>query len=85
MGYCEGELANSTLTKEKTAAYNNSAGIGTAGIIGIELSAQTGYSAETKIDYAFHAQGHLWCGYSDYPANGNSRLQTIHAGVFNGG
>jgi hypothetical protein len=85
MGYCEGILKNSTVTKQKTAAYNNTAGISTGGIIGINLSAQTGYSTDTSIDYAFHAQGHPWCGYGALLALGNSKLQTIHAGVFNGG
>jgi hypothetical protein len=47
------------------------------GIIDINLSAQTGYSAQTDIDYAFNDAAHPWCGFADVPA-GNSELQTIH-------
>lgn len=78
MGNCEIIPANTTLTKQKTAAYTNSSGISTAGLIGINLSAQTGYSTDTAIDYANHGHARPWCGLSAAPALGNSKLQTLH-------
>ncbi|MCW2522150.1 MAG: hypothetical protein JWO63_485 [Frankiales bacterium] len=87
MGQCENVQKNITVNKHDTRAYTSQAGVSTAGIIGINLTASTGYSTDFSIDYAFHAQGHPWCGLTAPPGLGyssKSSLQTIHPGVYYG-
>ena len=85
MGHCTGVSARTTVTKSTTRAYQVSGGVNAGSVIGINLSAQTGYSTQVSIDYYTGDYGHPWCGLSAMPdGNNTSRLQTLHPGVWRG-
>jgi hypothetical protein len=77
MGKCTLVPAGTTVTKETSRAYTIGGGVDMSTVIGINLSAQTGYSTQTKIDFAMGAHQHPWCGLADYPG-GSPQLMTIH-------
>jgi hypothetical protein len=83
MGNCTGVRAGITVTKETTRAYQVGGGVDMSTLIGINLSAQTGYSVQTKIDFAMNTNGHPWCGLADFPG-GSPQLLTIHPSIFTG-
>jgi hypothetical protein len=64
--YCVPELAGSGFTTESSSTASTVVGGSlTRGIIGITLSAQTGYSSTASLGYDFILSGHL-CGQNDY-------------------
>lgn len=60
--YCDPYLNGSTFTLHKTHAIVWSNGLDTAGMIGIDLSASTGYSTDSRIQYTIHKNGATVCG-----------------------
>lgn len=66
--YCTAYSAGSWLEKSTTAATTTSLGAATVPLIGISLSAQSGYTANTKLKFTFNESGRL-CGTSGYPAS----------------
>ena len=79
-GNCIPEHKGGHFLKEKTRATEFSTGAKTSGAIGINLSADTGYSTDTKIDVWFPKTGHLLCGLHAMPG-GNAGLLQIHSTV----
>lgn len=70
--YCTTYASGSHYTKDSAAAQNFSAGAALAGDLGINLSAQTGFSTNTSLNYTFAATKQL-CGTNAYPPSA-SRL-----------
>ena len=64
--YCTYYAAGSAFTKNRTNAIQWTDGADTSGIIGISLSARTGYSNEAKARFNFSSARSL-CGTYDYP------------------
>lgn len=64
--YCASFSAGSTFTKSSTSAVTYSSGVSISNMIGINLSARTGFTGTAKLYYTFSSSRHL-CGKSDYP------------------
>jgi hypothetical protein len=64
--YCVPQIPGTTFTKTKTAAWEFSAGVSTSPVIGINLSAQTGYDHQASLSYHFPQRRWL-CGRNDDP------------------
>jgi hypothetical protein len=64
--HCVSELAGSHFTKDTTTSWTFSSGVSLADIIGINLSAQTGYDATASVTYHF-PQHRFLCGKNDDP------------------
>jgi hypothetical protein len=71
--YCTSYLAGSSFTKSTTAAYTSSVGAATSGLLGVNLSASTGYTSAAKLTFNFTAARNL-CGVTGYPGSTPSRL-----------
>src|ERR1022692_56825 len=66
--YCVQQLAGSTFTKNTTAAFTFTSGVNIAQIIGIDLSAQTGYDSNARLVYTFKVTRQL-CGPNGPPGS----------------
>lgn len=71
--YCTSYVAGSTFTKSSTDAYNASGGVSSSGLLGVNLSAKTGYSTTAKLAFKFTTAKQL-CGTNGYPGASPSRL-----------
>jgi len=71
--HCVLHGAGEIFTLERTSAYNFSTGADVSSAIGIDLSAQTGYTASAKVTFRFAATRHL-CGTNGDPGAAPSRL-----------
>lgn len=63
---CTSFSAGSSYSKSTSTAITWSNGAQLAGVVGIDLSARTGYTTSAKMDYTFSTTRQL-CGSSDYP------------------
>ncbi|NQX16603.1 hypothetical protein [Rathayibacter sp. VKM Ac-2857] len=69
--YCVTQAAGSSFTKNSTSATTFSAGAAVG--LGINMSAQTGFSTSTALTFSFSAT-HKLCGSNAYPGNSPARL-----------
>lgn len=74
--YCVYHSKGSATTIESSTAYKFGTGVGISGDIGINLTAQTGFTTDTTLTYSFYANGHL-CGTNDYPTQGGSPVRIV--------
>jgi hypothetical protein len=70
--YCVPYQKGAIFVKTDTEAYTFSAGF-TIPIIGVTLSAQTGYSTTATVEYSM-GRSHYICGTNDYPGGAPSRI-----------
>jgi hypothetical protein len=71
--------AGSSFHKTTTSAFNYTGGVEISGDIGIDLSAQTGYSTTAELTYTFSQTRNL-CGENAPPASNNPAPKRIVAG-----
>ena len=71
--YCVTHASGSGFTTEYEKAYSNSVGWDSDTLIGVDLSARTGYSSAAKINFQFDKRMKL-CGTHGYPADNPKRL-----------
>lgn len=71
--YCETYFAGSGFMKRTSTATTFSTGASTSGIIGINLSARTGYSTSAKITFSFTKDRAL-CGTNGHAVGTPGRL-----------
>lgn len=69
--YCVPFQANTGLTKDAGKATTNSTGVDLGTTIGIDVSAQAGFTEQTSLGYKFSANGRL-CGQYGYPGASNA-------------
>jgi hypothetical protein len=81
MGYCVGYQAGSTWSLNSTTASTISSGVSLSGVIGVNLSSQTGYSSTATLVYRMGSTGHPVCGRNNYPFSG-SGLDMVHSTVW---
>lgn len=67
--------AGAGVVLNKNAAYTYEAGVDITDIIGIDLSAQTGYDTQTSISFHVTRGTHWLCGDNTYPADYPQRTQ----------
>ena len=79
-GQCIPEVKGGHFDLGRTKATTFSVGVKSSGPIGIDLSADTGYSTNTDIDAEFPGTGHPLCGLKGKPGNSPGLLQ-IHSTV----
>jgi hypothetical protein len=72
-GYCATFAKGSKFTAEKTASITWTDGADMSAVVGIDFSAQTGYTTKARIQWAFTATRRL-CGTADYPGEGTFRM-----------
>ncbi|MCU1527876.1 MAG: hypothetical protein JWP75_1639 [Frondihabitans sp.] len=77
---CVPEPRTALYQTNHSVASTFAAGVSLAGPIGINLTATTGYNADTSFDVGFPSSGHPLCGLDDYPS-GTPRSLQIHATV----
>ena len=79
-GHCVPQLAGSTFNADTTKASTFSAGVSIASKIGINLSADTGYTTTAGLFFSFVSQGHPLCGVNGFPGSTNPApgLLTVH-------
>jgi hypothetical protein len=63
---CVRQAAGTKFTKDTTSAWTFSSGVSMGTVIGINLSAQTGYDHDASVEYDF-AHTHSLCGKKDNP------------------
>jgi len=71
--YCVSNAAGTSFTKASTAAYSSSVGASTSGVLGVNVTAKTGYTSTTKITFTFTATK-LLCGTNGLPGGTPVRL-----------
>ncbi|GAA4393436.1 hypothetical protein GCM10023153_13420 [Ornithinibacter aureus] len=71
--YCTSYVNGTTVTKNRTTAYQNTAGVDISAAIGLDLSSRTGYQTDAAVTYKFTATRRL-CGVTGYPGGTPSRL-----------
>jgi hypothetical protein len=79
-GYCVIQEAGSSFIQRSTKASRLSTAVSTSAVLGINLSAQTGYSTTAELVYRMHSKGHPVCGEHGKPATTPGRLQ-VHSSV----
>jgi hypothetical protein len=79
--YCTSWEANSTFRKSATSAYNFTKGASLSDVIGIDLSAQTGYDNEARLAYVVGNKGRDICGFKGPPAGDSPPPRLIVAGA----
>ncbi len=83
MGKCVGYGVNGHYWISSSSATRLSGAASLAGAIGINLSAQTGWSSSARLDYYMNATGHPVCGKDGYPGSSPGLVQ-VHSSVYNG-
>lgn len=71
--YCVTQQAGTTFNKSTTASYSSTNGVSIKGILGVDLSAKTGYSSTAKLTFTFSKTKRL-CGTHDNPGGDPVRL-----------
>lgn len=66
--YCLPYPSGSSTSRDSGSAYTFSTGVKLSGVIGIDLSAKTGFNTSTKLTYWFTSAGRL-CGTDTYPGS----------------
>lgn len=64
---CTPQEAGADFTKSTSTAITWSNGLDTSGVIGLDLSARTGYETDAKIFFDFPTVDQRLCGTADYP------------------
>ena len=72
-GYCVTNAAGSRFVRTTSKAYEAGGGADVSAVLGIDLSARTGYSSAAEIAYSFSSTRRL-CGTRDFPGGSPSRL-----------
>lgn len=71
--YCRPWSSNTSGEKSTTTATKWTNGVSIKPVIGIDLSARTGYATNAKVNWTFVSAGRL-CGVNGYPENSPGRL-----------
>jgi hypothetical protein len=75
---CVHEDGGATFTKHRTDQYTFAAGANLSGVVGIDLSAQTGWSTNVQASMQAPATNAVrLCGLKDAPAGNPNKLQFI--------
>lgn len=73
--WCVPESKGATFTQSSTKQHTFETGYAVKGVLGIDLSAQTGFSSTAEVSFDFVGASRRLCGSADYPgAGGPSQL-----------